>query len=148
MNIHNLNKEELISLKESIEQKLKIDELNSSKKLIDLQDYEEIYLMNIHIGNLYKSEYVKIKFFEHEDGYWKFHTKPFSLSSYIDNCSMSNHCFLSEFCEQVFFLTLKPETWKEDLKCEIKRNKKLKYKRLKKELKKFENNIKNVIDNN
>ena len=64
-----------------------------------------------------------------------------------DEC-MYNHFFLSEFTSSNYFFTLKPQSWKEDLKSELIRLVKLKEENFNKDIHKFKDSINNLINFN
>jgi len=59
---------------------------------------------------------------------------------------MNNHCFLSEFPCSMRFFTLKPESWKNDLKSELVRLVKIKEDIFNKEIEVFKNKINDLIN--
>jgi hypothetical protein len=61
---------------------------------------------------------------------------------------MNNHYFLSEFYSSMYFFTLKPETWIDDLKSEVKRLTKVKKEQSQKEILKFKHDVDDFIKTN
>ena len=101
-------------------------------------------------------DYVEISFYKNdrEDyvGWTNFsanhNTKPMSCSSSLKDECMYNHFFLSEFCSSFYFFTLKPQSWKEDLKSEVIRLVKSKEETFNKDILKFKESINNLINCN
>ena len=162
MNLKKMNREELLKMKFDIEEQLNfVDSIKteikvSSEKncLSDLKKNDKIFVINFRDGKIYHMDYVKINFSKSErDEYFNFSTehdtKPMGCSSVVSGECMSNHYFLSEFCSNIFyFFTLKPESWKDDLKSEIARLSKRKKEIFNKELKSFKTNVSALIQNN
>ena len=136
MEIEKLNKEELIKLKDLINERIStldtLKEVSTKSKeknrLIDLEKGDKIFSFDFNGSDLYHIDYVDITF--RKDGREEFKdwfnysashdTKPMGCSASLKEDKMYNHCFLIEFLSGMKFFTLKPETWKEDLEKEMK----------------------------
>lgn len=159
--LENLTKPELLKLKEDIESQLKyIDDLNglgpeikpslAKNKLSDLKPNDLIFCINFDGRKIYQMDYVKITFNKKNDKDWtnfraEHDTKPMGCSSSMDTESMNNHYFLSEFSSSMYFFTLKPQTWKTDLKSEAQRLVKIKKEYNNKNIKIFKTKISDLI---
>lgn len=160
MDLKELNKKELLKLKEDVESQLKyIDEIkdNTNKlgkkgTLSGLKKNDKIFCINFRGSKIYNMDFVKISFGKEENGYINFSTlhdnKPMGCSSSININCMDNHYFLSEFCSNMYFYTLKPENWKSDILLELDRLTLIKKSYFEKEINKFKNNIMDFLDNN
>lgn len=166
MDIEKLNKKELLKLKDDIDNQIKvIDEniINKKKigeksKISDLSKGDKIYCINFSGDNVYHKDYVSISFNEINEsqsiyyGYVKFSTehktKPMGCSSVLSKESFDNHYFLSDFVSSMYFFTLKPETWRNDLNSELERFIISKETNFIKELDKFKTKITKLIESN
>lgn len=161
MNIDNLTKGELLKIRDDINSRLEyINELKETKKnskdintLSDIGKNDKIFSINFYGSKKYQMDYVKITFNKRDDTDWinfstSHDTKPIGCSSALRKECMGNHFFLSEFCSSMYFFTLKPESWKEDLKSELIRLTRFKENNFKNEIKKFEDKVNDIIGNN
>lgn len=164
MDLKKLNKEELTKLKKDIELELEIiknikSERKKSKEkntLSDLNKNDKIFCFNFYDSEIYNMDYVEINFQKKDsdiyNNYTKFSTnhdtKPMGCSSSIINECMNNHYFLSDFVSSMYFYTLKPESWKIDLKSELDRLVKSKEIKFNAEVEITKNKITNLINNN
>lgn len=160
---------ELLKIKEDIELQLKevelqikyIDELKTEfskekNKLSDLNKNDKIFCIHFNGSKIYHMDYVKISFNKSDNPIYEKYTsfstshdtKSIGCSSSITDDCMDTHCFLSEFCSNsMYFFTLKPESWKVDLKLEIERLVKIRKKNFNKDIKKFKNNVNEFVKN-
>lgn len=162
MDIKNLKKEELLIMREEIDSQLKyIDEIKieikkskEKKSLSDLKKNDKIFCIKFYGSKIYHMDYVEINFYkQNKEDYvgWtnfstKHNTKPMGCSSCLEDECMYNHFFLSEFSSSNYFFTLKPQSWKEDLKSELIRLITLKEENFNKEIHKFKDSINNLIN--
>lgn len=124
MDIKKLDKSELLNLKADIETQLeyinKVDRLKNKKNLSELTKDDEIYCINFNDSKIYKHDFVKITTSEckHSDDWVKFSaSSPMGCSASFHKDYLNKHYFLSLFSgNSMYFFTLKPENWKEDLK--------------------------------
>ena len=162
MDLKKMNKDEHLKLKSEVSEQLKfIDnfktEIKSSKQkncLSDLKKNDKIFCVIFSKSKIWNIDYVKIEFYERKnDTYWMNYstshdTKPMGSSSCVAVECMNRHYFLSDSYSCMHFYTLKPESWKEDLKSEIDRLSKRKKKNFNEELKAFKTNVSSFIQNN
>jgi len=162
MNIDKLTQGDLLKIRDNINSRLEyISELKELKKsskdknaLSDLDKTDKIFSINFYGSKLYQMDYVKISFNEREiDTDWvgfstSHDTKPMGCCSAVRKECMGNHFFLSEFCSSMYFFTLKPESWKEDLKSELIRLTRFKENNFNNEIKQFEDKVNTIIENN
>ncbi len=162
--IKELKRNELLKLKVDIESRIQeIDTLKEQIKvsqgkncLSDLVKDEKIFCINFKGSIIYNMDYVKINFNRtniEENKEWihvhaSHETKSLGCSISIHEDLMSNHCFLYEFASSMYFFTMKPETWKEDLLKELDRGLKNKEDAFNKEVIGFKHNIMNILNNN
>ena len=154
MDIKNLNETELLNLKKDIDLQLehiaKINRLKSKTSLSELTNDDEIYCINFNNDGIYKHDFVKIKIYENiVDDIWNFSTKhdtlPLGCSSSFHNDYMKKHYFLSMFTSSMFFFTLKPENWKNDLKLALDFQINLKKQYFDRDVQCLKNQVMNVI---
>ena len=164
MDIKKLKKEELLKMRDEINSQLKyIDEFKKEvkkskekKSLSDLDKNDKIFCINFYGSKIYNMDYVEINFHKQDKedyiGWTNFstnhNTKPMGCSSCLKDECMYNHFFLSEFTSSNYFFTLKPQSWKEDLKSELIRLVKLKEENFNKDIHKFKDSINNLINFN
>jgi len=161
MNLENLNRKELLKLKEDIElqidfiDKLKSESQSSKDKVLsDLKKDDKIFCIVFYDSTIHNMDYVKINFYKKEgnENWLNFSTEhdtlPMGCSSSIKNDYMDKHYFLSDFSSQWRFFTLKPENWKIDVKLAFDDIISSKREYFNKDVKKLKNNIKNLIKNN
>lgn len=156
MDIKNLNKNELLSLKTEIDTHLehinKVERLKNKTTLSELKDNDEIYCINFNGSGYNQYDFVKISIFERTDNkdYVSYSTKhdskPMGCSSSFHKDFLKKHYFLNEFLSSAFFLTLKPENWKEDLKLALDFQIELKRKNFEKDLQKTINTVNDFIN--
>lgn len=127
--INDLTKEELLSIRNKIDLRLESIEKESDKnplRLKDLKGDSKILCLRISVNGNLEMDYTNIKFIDRSDveeyvGFSTSHPKkPLGCSSSILRKYMDGHCFLSDFTSSIYFFTLKPETWEEDLNDMIK----------------------------
>lgn len=119
MDIKNLNKEELLKLKGEIDNQLTILDILKYNKLSEMVKGDKIFCINFNGSDVRKVDYVDITFSESSiDGWVKFSvSSPMGCSSSLRESFMDKPYFLSIFdSSNMYFFTLKPNTWKEDLK--------------------------------
>jgi hypothetical protein len=138
MNLERLTIDQLLKLKEDIESQLKhINDLNKIEikeslkrdKLSDLINTKFwIFCISFNGSVINNMDYVRMSFHKKADdennwiGFATEHeSKPMGVSSSVEAECMNNHYFLSEFYSNMYFFTLKPETWRADLKSEVQR---------------------------
>jgi hypothetical protein len=164
MDIKKLKKEELLKMRDEINSQLKyIDEFKKEvkkskekKSLSDLDKNDKIFCINFYGSKIYNMDYVEINFHKQDKedyiGWTNFstnhNTKPMGCSFCLKDECMYNHFFLSEFISSNYFFTLKPQSWKEDLKSELIRLVKLKKENFNKDIHKFKDSINNLINFN
>jgi len=161
MNLKILKKEELIKLKEDIDLELEfinniktnIKKSNEKNILSDLNQNDKILCICFNGSKIHSMDYVKISFGKGTNpDYTQFSTthdtKSIGCSSSFKNDRMTNHCFLSDFLSCMYFFTLKPETWKDDLKIELELLIKSRKKNFDKDMKSIKNKVKDFINNN
>lgn len=154
MEIKKIKKEELLKMRDEIDSQLKhIEEVGNvvkkpskKEKLSDLDNNDEIFCINFYGSKIYNMDFVKISFYkECNDGWVDFSTyhdtKPMGCSSSIKVDCLSNHFFLFETVTSLFFFTLNPQSWKEDLFSDLNRLLKLKEENFRKEILAFIKNI-------
>jgi hypothetical protein len=154
MDILNLSKDELLKIREDIDNQITyIDELQGKEKLSELRRGDRIFAMNFtHDGHIHNMDYVDIILFMRDDGLMGFSTshptKPMGCSATTEADCMGRHYFLSEFSSSMYFFTLRPHTWKTDIKSELPRIIKIRDEQHRKEIQKFTDNINNIIKMN
>ena len=164
MKLNKLKIDELLKLKKDID--AQIEHLDTLKKeikvskekncLSDLVKGDNIFCINFIGVRIFHMDYVKIEFTkvkELEDIEWltflsDHKTKPMGCFSSIRKECMSNHCFLHETISSMYFFTLKPEHWRDDLKKEMERLELFKTNNFDNEITLFRNNIQNLIGTN
>jgi hypothetical protein len=155
MDLSKIEDKELLKMKAEIDKQLLENstkvKIRKTKKecLSDLVDGDEIFCINFSGSKIYDMDYVMINFYDNNLKWTKFSTdhRKKSLgcgSSLLTEC-MSQHCFLSDFLCNMYFLTMKPESWKEDIKSEVSRIIMNKEKLFQEEIKKIEGNIDALI---
>jgi hypothetical protein len=100
-------------------------------------------------------DYVKINFTKHEKDAFNVirfstshETLPMGCSSCVSLDVMNNHFFLSEFSSStMYFFTIKPEFWKDDLFSELNRLADVRKTNYNKELREFNTLINDLIEN-
>lgn len=164
INIDRLQKDELLKFKEAIEerlviindeeseQKIKLSKQNNKQSLSDLES-DDLVLCIIFNGSLiYNMDYVNIKFDKPYNGYVTFstnhQTKPMSCKSTIKEECLDKNYFLDEFPSHFYFITMKTDSWKEDLYSELERHIKLKCETFNAEVDRFKTNISSFINSN
>lgn len=160
LNLKDIKDEDLLKLKEDIEAQLlynknvksKIETTKWKNKLADLQKDDYIFCINFRGSKIYNMDYVKINFNEGVSDYINFRTSHETLSmgcsSAILNECMDNHYFLSEFSSStMYFCTIKPQTWKDDLFSEMNRLAEVRKTNYKKELREFKTFVNDLIEN-
>jgi hypothetical protein len=164
MKINDLNKKELINLREEIDCRIKEQEqiekdiekakksITNKSKLSHLYKNDSIYGISFKGDKIYEKGYAKIKIGKIEDGYADYSTfddkTPHGLgcSSSINAKYMDKHYFLVGFCGgHYYFFTLKPEKWEEDIKDALDTYLKTKRNNFNNEIKVARNNIKSFI---
>ena len=153
MDIENLNKTELLNLRVDIEKQLdhldKMDRLKNRTNLSELERDDEIYCIHFNGSEIYKHDFVNITISERNDGWMSFSaSSPMGCSSQFHKDHLNKHYFLSLFSDSMYFFTLKPENWKDDLKLALDFQMNLKQEFFDKEVKKLRNNVMDVICNN
>lgn len=93
-------------------------------KISELNKDDKILCINFYKYDVYQMGYTKLTFKKDsredwQDGIHFSATSPIGCSSWIYNEQLENHCFLSDFGGNMYFFTLKPKQWKEDLKKEL-----------------------------
>jgi hypothetical protein len=161
LNLKDIKDEDLLKLKEDIDAQLlynknvksKIESTKWKNKLADLTKDDYIFCINFRGSKIYNMDYVKINFNKKAGSdYINFSTSdetlPMGCSSAILYECMDNHYFLSEFSSStMYFFTIKPETWKEDLFSELNRLAEVRKLNYKKELREFNTFINDLIEN-
>ncbi len=161
MDLNKLKKDELLKLKDDIDSQLKyIDSLkkdiklsNEKNRLLDLKHDDKIFCIDFRGSEIFHMDYVKINFRKQDDKDYinfstKHDTKNIGCSSILLEESMDKHYFLSEFYSSMYFFTLKPESWREDLKNELERTIKNKRVYFNEEISKLKNTINSLIKSN
>lgn len=166
MDIKKLKKEELLKMRDEINSQLKyIDEFKKEVKkpkektsLLDLNKNDKIFCIHFFGSKIYNMDYVEISFYKKDTedyvGWTNFsaashNTNLIGCSSCLKDECMYNHFFLSEFSSSSFyFFTLKPQSWKDDLKSEVIRLVKSKEENFNKDILKFKDSINNLINCN
>lgn len=149
MNIEGLNKSELLELKEAIDNMIK--ELDKPVKLDSkLSKCNKIYCIIFDDSKIYIEDYVDISFGESKNGYTNFScrhkTKTMGCSASIRDEYMDKSYFLFEFCNSMYFFTLKPESWKEDILQAMETNIEYKNEYFEKDILKFKHKITGLIN--
>ena len=163
LNLKDIKDEELLKLKEDIEAQLlynknvksKIETTKWKNTLSDLQKDDYIFCINFRGSKIYNMDYVKINFTKHDiDAYdvLRFSTShdtlPMGCSSCVSLDVMNNHFFLSEFSSStMYFFTIKPEFWKDDLLNEMNRIAQVRKNNYNEELRSFKTFIHDLIEN-
>lgn len=151
MELKNLKKEELLKLKNAIEVRLKDFE---KCKLTDLETNDEIFCIKFKDSIIWNMDYVKINFYKNDirKDFVNFLTshdsKPMGCGSSVEAKCMNNHCFLSDFGYSLYFFTLKPENWKNDLVLEIERISRLRVFYTDLVISELENRVYTIINSN
>ena len=148
MNIEGLNKAELLELKEAIDNRIK--ELDKPVKLDSkLSKCNKIYCIVFNDSKIYGRDYIDISFGESKNGYTNFScnhkTKTMGCSASIMDEYMDKSYFLFEFCNSMYFFTLKPNDWKEDLLDEMNVHIKYKNESFEKDILKFKQSILDIL---
>lgn len=122
-------------------------------KLLELKKDTKILYINFNKYNVYNIGYTTIIFTKDNRKEWQggqhfSASSPAGCSSWIFDEQLEKHCFLSDFSSSMYFFTLKPEQWKEDLKLEMKFLIKNEKKTFLKSKKSFTNKINLLILNN
>lgn len=158
MDIKNLNKNELLSLKTEIDTQLeyinKVERLKNKTTLSELKDNDEIYCINFNNSGYNQYDFVKIKIHPLSDDRedyviysTKHNSKPMGCSASFHKNYFKKHYFLGEFSSGTFFfLTLKPENWKEDLKLALDFQIELRRENFEKEVQKTINTVTDFIN--
>lgn len=166
MNVKNLSKSELLSIRSDIDSQLEyldsVEEAvkaavkkNSEKtKLSELEKNDMIFCIVFNGSKIYNMDYVKINFYKEEREEYKEFTnftsshsdKPMGCSSCVRNEVMDNSYFLSSSVSSYRFFTMNPKTWKEDLKSEMIRLIKMKDEEHRKNVANIESNIQAQIN--
>jgi len=134
MNLKDLSKTELLKVKQEVEDQLKIVDIKKAfvkqskeKNLLsDLEKDDQILCIIFKGSIIYDIDYVKINFHkgEEKNTKWtnfsvKHDVKPMGCSAALKDECMNYHFFLVDFSSSMRFFTLKPQTWKHDLKIEM-----------------------------
>lgn len=162
IDIKKLKKDELLKLREQLDEQLfqidslkfEMKSLGEKKRLLDLVKGDKIFAVSFSRDFVYNSGFVEMEFSPRSDERWTnftstHDTKPLGCSSAILTECLLNHCCLSEFSDSyMYFFTINPKTWKEDLRSEIKRISKNKKAYFNEDLNKFQDNINTFIKSN
>jgi len=166
MNVKNLSKSELLSIRGDIDSQLEylnsVEEVvkaavkkNSEKtKLSDLEKDDMVFCIIFNGSRIYHMDYVSINFYREEREEYKEFTnfssshpnKPMGCSSCVRNEVMDNSYFLLDSISSYRFFTMNPKTWKEDLKSEMIRLIKKKDEEHRKDVANIERNIQAQIN--
>ena len=166
MNVKNLSKSELLSIRGDIDSQLEYLNNNNNNnntketlqktKLSDLEKGDLIYCIVFNGTKVYDMDYVNINFYMDDDIMYKglvhFYTEHnnklryLETDSYTDEEVMSNSYFLTENRGTYRFFTMNPKTWKEDLNSEMIRLIKKKDEKHRKEVANIESNIQAQIN--
>jgi len=166
MDIKKLKRDELLKLKSEIESQLKDIEIlkkqvvkeksNDKTKLSHLEKDDKIFCINFRGSEIYHIDYVKINLYKKdEEGYEEcinysssHNTKPMGCSSCFNEYYMDKHYFLVIFPSSMYFFTLKPESWQDDIKLALDFQIKLKKRFFDKEINGLKLDVKNLISKN
>jgi len=168
MDITGLKKNELLNLKTKVDSQLErinkvdndklangIESSKNKKSLSDLDDDNQVFCMRFSDSKVRDMDYVNLSFSKGgSDEFTSFiatnsidtiHT--IGCSSDLKSECLDNYYFLSEFTGSMFFFTLKPENWKDDLKSELSRLIKQKEVVFSEDIAKFEKKVNGLINN-
>jgi len=127
MNISNLNESELLKLKVDIDKQIeiivqeKIDSINRSKngktKICELTNKDTIFGIEYspHTNEIYKMKYFHIGNYTIVNNSDYHNISVGGLSTSIHKNYYNKHYFFVQCCYSLYFFTMKPETWENDL---------------------------------
>ena len=123
-NFYGLDKSELLKLKANIDIQLecidRTERLKNRNCLSEMKNNnDEIYCIHFSGSKILNHDFVKLNISEDRQSYeWvNFSASdPMGCSSSFHKDYLRKHYFLSIFVGSMYFFTLKPESWKEDLK--------------------------------
>lgn len=162
--INKLNWEQLVELKDKVDLRLsEVErmkaEYEASRKLnvlSDLRNTDKVFCIHLNDDSFINIDFVVITFSECSlaDGspaidFQSYHEKKrMGCRGFLKIDDLGKYCLLIGYPDDMYFFTLKPETWKEDL--QIKTTKFIKSKRTRAEaaIQKFEDNITDLLENN
>jgi hypothetical protein len=157
MNLKDLNKEELLKIKEEAELLIKnIEDNKSAYKVLkqkgtlsNMKNGDNIFYIDFNGSKIFNIGFDKITFYKKDDPSYKNYTSftaANGLTSAITDDCLYRHYFLIECCSNMYFYTLKPENWINDLNSELTRLCEVKKKKFDEELITFKDKINSLID--
>jgi hypothetical protein len=150
MNINSLNEKELNDLKYKIENQMKKIKDEKKRSLDEIKRKTEnklsngkMFCINFNGDKYWKTGIVDVKFGREKDGYHHINTNSNTIgfSASVRKEQMDKHYCLKDFVSSFYFLTLKPDNWKEDLNMAMDEHIKAKRKRFNNEIKELRNKI-------
>jgi hypothetical protein len=138
------NEEDEIRRKDSVKNKTKLSELTCNDSVFKVS-------YTYWRGEVTWAGYVDVAQCEPDkDGGYSFgvshKTRPEGFSSWFNDKYADKHCLLMDFSSSLYFITMKPETWEEDMKASLHEYIKIKEERFNKEIKKFKEQNKKMLN--
>lgn len=135
----------LKEIENAIKKQKKLDKTTIS----DLEQNDKIFCFNFNGNKLYNIDYVNVDTYKNNKEYTRIETshqtKPMGMSVSVDPHFFDKPYFLTIFASSMYFLTLSPKTWEDDIKSALEFLIKSKEEAFYKEMNDYRNGINNFI---
>lgn len=140
LNIIKINEEDEIKRKDSVKNKTKLSQLTSNDIVFKISYvYWKKEVTWVGYVDVNHCEY------DEKDNYYTFgvnhKTEPEGFSTGFPTKYGDKHCVLLDFTSSLYFITMKPETWEEDIKESLKEYLATKKQRYNNEVKRFKTHV-------